>query len=88
MVQPDSGGMSVAASIECLPYHRKPPEHGGDGVDPVWSLDTDDLGPHLNLVPKDDNDHSRGWFIEPMTQMSFDAYQDALAETREDWNRL
>jgi len=80
--------MSVATEISRLPTHRRPPEHGGDGDDPVWALDSGELGELLNLVPKDDDDHSRGWFVEPMTQMSLNAYQDALAETREAWERI
>ncbi|MCM1236256.1 MAG: hypothetical protein NC489_39755 [Ruminococcus flavefaciens] len=51
MVHPKTGGMSVSSSPKDLPPHRKPPEFGGTGKDPVWKMNTSDLGPDLDYVP-------------------------------------
>ncbi len=38
-VHPGTGGMSVAPDTPSnLPRHRRPPEHGGTGKDPLWSI--------------------------------------------------
>jgi hypothetical protein len=55
-------GMSVSLSINSLPKHRKPPQFGGTGRDPLWQIDdskiTGDLEAiqnsttHVSIVPK------------------------------------
>jgi hypothetical protein len=54
--------MSVSLSINSLPKHRKPPQFGGTGRDPLWQIDdskiTGDLEAiqnsttHVSIVPK------------------------------------
>ena len=62
LVEPGGEGMSVSPDmISNLPDHRRPPEHGGDGPDPVWEIDESMLGPQLAYEP-DDETHG---FIEP-----------------------
>jgi hypothetical protein len=86
-VGPSTGGMSVAIDDpRDLPPHRRPPEHGGWGSDPVWKIDVDDLPSSLVFRP-DPEDPSRHGFIEPMETMMLDEYQGALAATRAMWAR-
>jgi hypothetical protein len=86
MVYPGTEGMSVAPNDPAnLPEHRRPPEFGGTGRDPVWGIDSEGLPTDLNYAP-DELDVKHG-FVEPATVMTFDGYQDALAETRELWIR-
>jgi hypothetical protein len=88
MVQPGVGGMSVSPHApELLPRHRRPPEFGGTGKDPVWVLDTGTLDHRLICRAGPDNPSSHA-FIEPSFRMSLDSYEQALAETRGSWRRL
>jgi hypothetical protein len=85
LVHPDAGGMSVSPeSPRNLPRHRRPPEWGGNGADPVWEISSQSLGPELTYRADPDLPDEHG-FIEPIEPMSFDEYQDALAATRNDW---
>lgn len=84
MVYPKTGGMSVSPSPDDLPTHRKPPEFGGTGKDPVWGINTDDLGPDLIYVP-DNPGHGT---IQPAKPMSLKAYQNALANTNINWEKV
>src|SRR4051794_36892495 len=49
---PGDGGMSVAPDD---PMHlariRRPAAFGGTGIDPVWYIEVDDLGPGLGVRP-------------------------------------
>ena len=80
-VTPGQGGMSVAPNAEDLPPHRKPPELGGTGKDPVWEYDTNNLPPELQYVP----DSSTHGTIQPSYTMPYSDYQNALANTSSDW---
>lgn len=85
MVQPDVGGMSVAADDPMnLPRMRRPPEFGGTGKDPVWSMNTNDLGPDLVCRP-DPDAPSRHWFVEPAREMTYEEYREALEATKGYW---
>src|SRR5437870_13410912 len=47
-VLPGQGGMSVVPDDPAnLPRHLRPASLGGTGRDPVWYIETDDLGPNL-----------------------------------------
>jgi hypothetical protein len=51
VVLPDQGGMSVAPDDPMhLLKHRRPPSLGGIGQDPVWYIDSNDLGADLIFV--------------------------------------
>ena len=85
-VEPGTGGMSVALDThENLPHHRRPPEFGGWGQDPVWQIEESDL-PDTLLCRPDPEDPSRHGFVEPIEAMSLDDYQDALATSRGIWS--
>jgi hypothetical protein len=87
LVPEGAGGMSVSPdAIENLPEHRRPPEHGGDGDDPVWEIDEEELGGLLAYTPDSDSARPHG-FVEPAYQMPLEDYQLALAETRQLWRQ-
>jgi hypothetical protein len=68
-VEPGVGGMSVSPdSPENLPRHRRPPEYGGTGLDPVWMMDSEDLSERLVFRPDPGDPHRHG-FVEPETRM-------------------
>jgi RHS repeat-associated protein len=81
MVRPNTGGMSVAPSPGALPPHRRPPEFGGTGKDPVWGIRADQLGPDLRYVP-DGPTHGT---IQPSRAMTIDEFQRALCSTGVCW---
>lgn len=93
-VHPGTGGMSVSPAWRDLPPHRIPkrlraicPKAAGNNGMECWRLGsgpfesgsiTDRL--HLRV---DSQTHG---LVEPATMMSLDEYQDALAETVDDWS--
>lgn len=84
-VEPLTGGISVSPlSPEQLPEHRRPPEFGGNGKDPVWSLTGDQLPAGLHYHPDEENPDGHGT-IEPASRMTLGAYEEALRATRSAW---
>ncbi|WP_305417850.1 hypothetical protein [Photobacterium leiognathi] len=60
--------------LENLPRHRRPPEFGGTGKDPIWGLQTIHLGTlDLKYVP-DPAKPSHG-FIAPAMDMEYTHYE-------------
>lgn len=87
IVEPESGGMSVAlGDPQNLPPHRRPPKFGGEGEDPVWQIEDSDLPSTLTFRP-DPDDPSRHGFVEPIEEMTLSDYQEALATSRGFWSR-
>lgn len=85
MVVGGGGGMSVAPDSPMnLPGHRRPPQYGGTGKDPVWELDAVELGNEL-VYREDPLMSGVHGFVEPAMRMPFDGYQDALLRTRGAW---
>lgn len=85
-VRASQEGMSVSPMPpENLPTHRRPQEFGGSGKDPVWVLETEDLPEGLEYVPDPVNSDTHG-FIAPAYRMTFEHYQQILAETGELWS--
>lgn len=85
MVRPGTGGVSVSpGDPRNLPRHRRPPEFGGLGRDPVWRIRTSDLGPELAYEPDPRNPSGHG-FVEPAYDMPYEAFQAALEATRDRW---
>jgi hypothetical protein len=79
------GGMSVAPDApDNLPAHRRPPEHGGTGKDPIWELDVAGLGDEL-VYREDPPMPGVHGFVEPSAPMMFAHYESALLATREAW---
>lgn len=87
MVEPRSGGMSVAPDDpQNIPAHRRPRELGGFGPDPIWKIDDSDLPSTLTYRP-DPDVPSRHGFVEPMEPMPMGDYESALASSRGAWTR-
>src|SRR5262249_9103122 len=87
LVNPGQGGVSISPDDpHHLPRHRRPPEFGGTGQDPVWCLDDADLGPLLCFRPAPG--HPGHGFIEPAHPMTVDEYQQALAATQPLWRKV
>lgn len=79
------GGMSVAPDSPMhLPAHRRPPEHGGTGKDPIWQLDVEALGDDL-VYREDPQLSGEHGFIEPAGPMTLQQYESALFTTRDAW---
>ena len=88
LVEPEMEGMSVSPPpLENLPYYRRPREFGGEGRDPLWELETDELPAELVYRP-DPDDPDRHGFIEPRWWMSFEEYQRAIHSTRGLWTPM
>ena len=79
-------GMSVApADPVNLPKNRRPAAvNNGTGKDPVWEIDTDDLGPGLVAVAAGPPHHH----VEPDREMTLAELQNLLAATRTRWVRV
>jgi hypothetical protein len=73
----------VSPDVRQLPPHRRPPEFGGTGRDPVWGIDEKDLGPDLTYRPDPDRD-GHG-FIEPARSMPLRDFQEAVERTASSW---
>ncbi len=88
IVQPNKEGMSVTPDIPSnLPCHRRPPELGGTGKDPVWQIDAEILN-DCELQYRPDPDKATHGFIEPIREMLFSEYQTALGMTQTMWTLL
>lgn len=95
MVQPGTGGMSVAPSMGDLPARmvpvrlrsRVPGASGRDSLN-VWGMgegafEEASLAADLSLRP--DPKNPRHGFAEPEIRMALDRFRAALAATRSDW---
>jgi len=60
------------------------PKSPGDDFH-LWAIDTDVLDPSLAPVPNATTNNAGHYLIKPAKDMTLQDYQDALAETREDW---
>jgi RHS repeat-associated protein len=88
MVQPQTGGMSVSpGGPHNLPSHRRPPEFGGTGKDPVWCINGCDLPEGLTYRPDPHNPTGHG-FIEPSRAMNYSEYEQLLESTQNLWKPL
>lgn len=78
-------GMSVAPDdpMNLHPRHR-PPDLGGTGSYPVWSITEADLGPRLRFRQTS----ATHGVIEPVERMSLQDYEEALIATRPHWKRV
>jgi RHS repeat-associated protein len=87
LVHPGGGGISIAPETATnLPSHRRPPEFGGTGRDPVWSIDPDDLPEGLSY--RRDSPTSGHGVIEPSRTMTYDEYQSLIESTAGSWTRV
>jgi RHS repeat-associated protein len=88
MVHPNTGGVSVSpGSPTNLPEFRRPPEFGGTGKDPVWTINERDLPDGLSYRPDPANPTGHG-LLEPSRSMALSDYQQLLEVTRPGWSRV
>jgi hypothetical protein len=88
LVHPNTEGMSVTPDDwRRMRRDRTPPELGGTGRHPMFTIDTDNLGPRLQFR-RDPGNPVRHGFIEPTRTMSFDEYQAAIHATAASWWRV
>jgi hypothetical protein len=88
LVHPGTGGMSVSPNNPMnLPEWRRPSGFGGTGKDPVWGLNSDDLGTNLSYRPDPENPIAHG-FVEPAFSMTYDQYLESLWNTLTSWFKL
>jgi hypothetical protein len=79
---PGGGGLSVAPDDPMsLEKHRRPASLGGTGRDPVWYIDTAEVGGDLQFR----QDRPGHGLLEPQRAMTLQEFQDALARTRPRW---
>lgn len=93
IVDPMTGGMSVAPRVHNLPFYRVParyralvPDANGKEQDACWQMGEGSfvaaaVAAGLTLRP-DSEDHG---LVEPATSMSLKEYESLLAATRDDW---
>lgn len=85
LVVAGEGGMSVAPDSPVnLPAHRRPPEHGGTGSDPIWELDVTELG-HELVYREDPLMPGVHGFVEPSVPMTLEEFESTLLATRPAW---
>ena len=77
-------GMSVSLSIESLPAFRRPTKFSGTGKDSLWQIDDRKIIGDLQAV-QDSPTHVS---ILPRATMSLERYEAALANTKNDWERV
>jgi hypothetical protein len=81
-VFPGCGGLSVATGDpRNLPRHRRLPALGGTGRDPIWCVESEDLGPVFS-IRLDRPGHA---LLEPAMPMILQDFDQALASTRTLW---
>jgi hypothetical protein len=77
-------GMSTSLSIESLPAFRRPAAFGGTGRDPLWQIEDSNIGGDLEAV----QDSATHVSIMPRATMLLEKYETALANTRNDWQKV
>ena len=77
-------GMSTSLSIESLPAFRRPMAFGGTGRDPIWQIEGSKIIGALEAVQDSDTHVS----IMPRVTMLLEMYENALANTQNDWIRV
>ena len=88
-VHPGIGGLSVTPDDpDLMVSSLKPRALGGEGKNPLWSINSDDLAEEL-VYRHDERrqDRSHG-FIEPFRTMTYADYAVAIAATCDLWERV
>jgi hypothetical protein len=78
-VNPGEGMSAAPQDPANLPRNRRPPQvNGGTGKDPVWEIDTDDLGPNLQYV----QDKPTHGVVSPQQPITLAEFERVLAATQ------
>jgi hypothetical protein len=84
-VNPGEGMSAAPADPAHLPKNRRPSHvNGGTGKDPVWEIDTEELGPKLQYI----QDKPTHGVVGPKEPMTLEQLEEALAATRARWVRV
>ncbi len=87
-VESETEGMGVVPPpVDNLQPHRRPPEFGGTGKDPVFEIETNELPEELRYRPDPADPEGHG-FVEPARRMSFEEYQQLLHSTLDLWRAV
>jgi len=85
-VKPNTGGMSVSPPPPSnLPTHRRPAKFGGTGKDPLWEINVNCLSVFQLQYRPDPHQPNKHGFIEPITEMPLEEYQQAIVATLHEW---
>ena len=85
IVNPDEGMSAAPNDPANLPKNRRPGQlNRGAGRDPVWEMETDELGPELDYA----QDRPTHGVVGPKTPMTLAEFEQALATTRSKWVRV
>ncbi|NJL03224.1 MAG: hypothetical protein HC910_22625 [Spirulinaceae cyanobacterium SM2_1_0] len=76
--------MSTSLSIESLPAFRRPTAFGGMGRDPLWQIEDSQISGDLEAV----QDSATHVSVMPRVTMLLEKYETALANTRNDWQKV
>lgn len=68
-----------------LPPHRRPPEFGGTGKDPVWEADSGSLT-NDKIEWCEDNPGKHG-IVRPKKDMPYDEFKSSLEGTQDSWKK-
>lgn len=77
-------GMSAFLSIESLPTFLEKEIFGGTALDPLWQIEDSKITGELEAVQDSDTHVS----VLPRVTMLLDKYEAALANTRDDWEKV
>ena len=85
LVNPGEGMSAAPNDPANLGKNRRPPQvNGGTGKDPVWVIDTAELGPKLEYL----QDKPTHGVVGPNVPMTLQDLEQALAATRARWLRV
>jgi len=85
-VEGNCKGISVVLDLKWLPPGLRPESHRGYWKGPVFFINSESVSGDLTYTrdPKRPNKHG---FIEPTKRMKLDSYQEALCDTRLEWEK-
>lgn len=85
MVEPETGGMSVALdAAQNLPKPRLPRSLGGEGRDPVFTMPRTEI-PETLILRVDRHPHA---MVEPIRRCLLVEFESGLASTRTFWSKV
>ena len=85
MVEPETGGMSVALDAALnLPKPRLPRSLGGEGRDPVFTMRRK-VAPETLILRVDRHPHA---LLEPIRRCLLVEFESDLASTRSFWSKV
>lgn len=82
----DKKGMSTSpGDPKNLPLHRRPPEFGGTGKDPVWEADSGSLS--NDKIEWFEDDPGKHGIVRPKKDMPYSEFKKSLEGTQGSWKK-